>query len=288
MNHPGNVPSERERAFFWRAADLGDMEMLRATYITHAFTRHTHDTFAIGVIERGAEAFSYRHANHTAPAGHIVLINPGEVHTGSSATSAGWAYRMLYPSGDLLRRASSELAGYDQGIPYFTAAVARDDALASLLHTLHVTLERSASALERESLLLTTFAHLLLRHAELRPHPHPIGAERSAVALARDYIQAHYADNVTLDQLSAIASLSPFHFLRVFQREIGLPPHAYLTQARLARAKALLSLGLPIPQVAVETGFVDQSHLTRHFKRLVGVTPGQYVSANASGSLRSR
>jgi AraC-like DNA-binding protein len=70
--------------------------------------------------------------------------------------------------------------------------------------------------------------------------------------------------------------LSPFHLLRVFRAAVGLPPHAYQIQLRVARAKELLRAGMPIAAVAVEVGFVDQSHLTRHFKRLVGVPPGRY------------
>jgi AraC-like DNA-binding protein len=95
----------------------------------------------------------------------------------------------------------------------------------------------------------------------------------------RHYLEAHYMDNPSLETLAQIAGLSPFHFVRVFRQATGLPPHTYLTQLRINRAKAQLQAGDPIADVAAATGFSDQSHLTRRFKRIVGVTPGQFVSS---------
>jgi AraC-like DNA-binding protein len=97
------------------------------------------------------------------------------------------------------------------------------------------------------------------------------------VQQVRAYLEAHYAANVSLEQLAALTNFSSFHLVRVFRTAIGLPPHAYLTQVRLRHAKRLLAAGLPIAQVAAEIGFTDQSHLARHFKQLAGVTPGQYA-----------
>jgi len=73
-----------------------------------------------------------------------------------------------------------------------------------------------------------------------------------------------------------VAGLSPCHLNRVFRRALGLPPHAFQTQLRVVRAGALLRRGWPLAAVAAETGFADQSHLTRRFKTVVGVTPGAY------------
>lgn len=103
------------------------------------------------------------------------------------------------------------------------------------------------------------------------------GKERTAVRRARDYLTDNYAENVSLERLSSVARLSPFYLSRVFCAELGLPPHAFQTQVRVNQAKRLLCQGLSAATVASETGFADQSHLTRHFKRLVGVPPGEYV-----------
>lgn len=285
MNATNNAGQEQAR--LWRAQDLENLEVLQASYTKHSFARHTHEEFMIGVIEGGGCQFYYRSDTHIALAGSIVLINPGEVHDGSGAETARLAYRALYPTVDVLQRIASELAGKPQGIPYFTPAVVQDEQVSVLLRSLLSLLETPASALERESRFCLAFAQLIARYAEQRPQARNMGKEHQAVRLIRDYLEAQYAEQVTLAQLASLANLSPYHLLRVVHAALGLPPHAYLTQVRVTRAKELLSLGMPIPQAALETGFVDQSHLTRHFKRQVGVTPGQYALGSKNVQDRS-
>lgn len=270
-----------EQSKFWRDPALGNTELLRATYITHSFSRHTHEQYAIGVIDRGVEEFTYRGATHRAPANSIVIVHPGEVHTGHAGVSEGWSYRMLYPEVDLVQRAAAELELQTswQRIPYFAQPVIADAALADQLRHLHIALETAASQLERESRFLWTLAQLVSRYAEIRPVAAGLGQEHQAVQVAQRYLKTHYAEAISLEDLSRITHLKPLRLLRVFQRQLGLPPHAYLIQVRVARAKALLAFGVPIAQAAYDTGFTDQSHLNRHFKRLVGVTPKQYALA---------
>jgi transcriptional regulator GlxA family with amidase domain len=92
----------------------------------------------------------------------------------------------------------------------------------------------------------------------------------------REYLDAHYAENIDLGDLARIVNLSAFHLNRVFRTEVGLPPHAYQTQLRVTRGKSLLAQGVAIHTVAVDVGFFDQSHFTNHFTRLLGFTPGTY------------
>src|SRR5438128_1505627 len=141
---------------------------------------------------------------------------------------------------------------------------------------MHSGLERPTSSLERHALLLNLLAGLISRYGERRPASRAFAADRLAVSRAYDYLAEHYAENVSLDHLAALANLSPFHFSRLFSERFGMPPHAFQTQLRLLRARALLLEGCAIPHVAAQTGFADQSHLTRHFKRVVGVPPGRY------------
>ncbi len=267
----------RETVKFWQARDLERLELLRATYVTHSFARYAHDGFAIGVIEAGAEQFYYRGSTHIAPSGAIIVINPGETHTGQAAARSGWAYRMLYPDTTLLRRVASGVAGYSQGIPHFPSPVIHDNQLSAALRRLHLTLETSPSALERQSRLLATLALLVTRYADSPRVEQVVRREQTGVRRVRQYLDAYYGENVSLDDLARLAGLSPFHLSRVFAREVGLPPHTYLTGVRVDHAKRLLLAGHPAAAAARETGFVDQSHLTRHFKRIVGVTPGQYM-----------
>lgn len=277
QSDPQRMNTRREHTKFWRDPHVHNVELLHATYLTHAFAPHSHEGFAIGVIDEGVERFSYRHIMHVAPAGSVVVVSPGEVHTGEAATEHGWSYRMLYPAVNLIQRAASQIQERTLDLPFFRLPVLHDPYVAGLLRRAHVASEEDASAIERESRLLWALAHLVARHAADPPAMRILTPERERVERVRSYIDEHYTDNVLLDQLAALVNLSPFHLLRMFRNEVGLPPHAYLTQARVRHAQQLIATGTPIGLAAADAGFTDQSHLTKHFKRFVGVTPGQYA-----------
>jgi transcriptional regulator GlxA family with amidase domain len=133
-----------------------------------------------------------------------------------------------------------------------------------------------ASRLQQEETLLHLLAPLLLLHAEDAGALPQLGREHPAVKRTKEYLQAHYAQEVALQELAGVAYLSPFHLARIFRQAVGLPPHAYQTQLRLAHAKTLLAQGFDVSYVALETGFCDQSHFARLFKRHFLATPGSY------------
>lgn len=269
--------SNQESVKLWHSPELGGVEMMRANFVTQTFPRHTHEGFGVGVIERGALEFYYRGENVVAPPGIINLVNPDEVHTGQAATEIGWTYRMFYFSADVIQQAASELSGRQENIPFFQAGVIHDDELANQIYALHRALEDpQLTALEKQSRFLIVLAQLIKRHADHPPAVKSFGREHRCVARIKEYIAAHYQQNITIQELASVANLSPFHFIRVFRNHVGLPPHAYLKQYRINRAKTLLNRGLKIADAAADTGFVDQSHLSRHFKRIMGFTPGQY------------
>src|SRR5205814_7568569 len=150
------------------------------------------------------------------PPASLFMIYPGEVHANRAHDQWGCSYRTLFVDAELMRRAATQMQRCAQGLPFFPTAVVTDsDVLAQYL-ALHRALEQPAASLEREVLLLDLLATLLNRFAERCPAPRPFGAERQAISRARDYLVAHYAENVSLDTLARIAALSPYHFNRVF------------------------------------------------------------------------
>lgn len=268
----------QESTHYWHDTTLDNLELLHATYVTHSFAPHTHEGYAIGVVLTGAETFAYRRATHVAGAGNVVIINPAEVHTGQAYTRQGWTYRMLYPEAEQLRRVASQLANHTSSFPFFPEAVIADTAIARQICNLHVQLERGVEPLTAESLWTTLLADLIQRHADahyplLSPIPR---ADHQLIQRALAYLHDNYATPIRLQELADCVALSPYHFLRLFKANLGLPPHTYLTQLRIHRAKALLNKRQPIAEVALAVGFTDQSHLSRHFKRIVGVPPGEY------------
>ncbi|MGN9839435.1 AraC family ligand binding domain-containing protein [Nonomuraea sp. H19] len=267
----------KEQAHFWRHPAVPGTDLLRAHYVTHRFTRHVHDGYAIGVIVDGVEEFDYRGTLHRAGAGELVLVNPDAAHTGHAGAPDGWSYRMLYPSIDLLAGIAAEL-GAPYATPHFAEQVVRDDAVAALLCRAHRAAELG-DALAASTLSRTLFARLLTRHATPRPAPALPGEGMRAVREALEVLHGSLVDPPTLDDLAGAVGARPFALLRAFKRATGLPPHAYLTSLRVRQARRLLQSGVCPAQVAAEVGFTDQAHLTRHFRRIVGVPPAAYQRA---------
>lgn len=271
------APRRAETSKIWRVASLGNSELLRASHRTHSFPLHTHEHYAVGVIEQGALGFFYRGAQVVAAAGDINLCLPGEPHTGAPAAAAGWSYRMFYFDAAVVQAVASAVADHPRPLPIIGAGVLTDQLLAHQLRQLHWQFEQPATPrLERESRLLAVLAQLLGRYADDPPLPKTLGQESTAVTQVKRYIHEHFAEEIPLNTLAALTHLSPYYLIRVFRATVGVPPHAYLRQVRVERAKALLAAGAPIADVALATGFTDQSHLTRWCKRLWGVTPAQY------------
>jgi AraC-like DNA-binding protein len=259
------------------ATSMGPVTLLRARYLTHYFTRHTHDDFPLGVIEDGALAFFYRGANIVAPRGHINLANPGDPHTGQPADARGWSYRMFYFDIGCVEKIMTEIGGETHGLPFFRTGVIDDPNLAADLLSLHREAEIDhITDIEIDERLFGIFEKLIFRHAVRKIQARRNGTEHGAVRTAKDYIREHLSDNISLGELSCEAGLSPFHLTRVFARTTGLPPHAYLIQTRISRARKLLEDGMSIADIALDLGFADQSHFHRKFKSIVGITPSAY------------
>ena len=170
-------------------------------------------------------------------------------------------------------------------LPFFTGAVVRDESLRERLLRFHYAVAEGAPTLSVESTPIDALAHLIRRHADDRRSRSRGLNERTAVRKAREYIEAHYDAEVSLWELATPVHLSPFYFARAFQKEVGLPPHAYLENIRVKRARELLLCGVPITDVYAAVGYADQSHLTNRFKRLLGMTPGQVARSRETASV---
>lgn len=240
---------------------------------------HVHDEYQFCLSVDFPGEYRYRGAGHIVPVGSLSVIHPGEVHSPRDPTdrSVPSTFRMMYASPALLATVTADITGRASGLPVFTFPIISDDDLGKLFLAFHEATDQAAPRLELDSRLLTVLARFVVRHGDTRVTAATVGRERRPVRLVREYLDANYAANVSLDQLAHLANLSPFHLTRVFAAEIGLPPHAYQVGVRVERAKALLLRGDSVARAAAETGFADQSHLTRHFRRLVGTPPGRYA-----------
>ena len=258
---------------FWRVPHLDNLELLHATNITYDYPRHMHEECSIVLILQGAETTTCRGASCISYPGSLLLFNADEVH---SSRSVGTEYRIMKIRSKALNQIAFELFGHNLERPYFPKLVINDPLMFRLLLRLHLKLEQNVSPFEQESEFISTIGLLITRHNKNHIVLQPPGKEPHYVNLIRDYLKSHYAENVSLAQLTSITNLSPFYLLRVFRKQVGCPPHEYQTQVRITRARKLIRKGHSISEVALETGFFDQSHFSRNFKRIVGIPPGQY------------
>lgn len=253
------------------------LDLLQARYLTHRFAPHAHETYALGVCAQGAVATRHRGARHRAGPGDVLLLNPGELHTGEPAHAEGWTHVMCYPSVDLMRRVADALRGRPGAAPVLPAPALWDPALANEVLRVLRGLGRPGDSLRQESTFLELLTGLLTRHARVPIRRVPLRGLHPAVRRVREYLHAHFTGPVTIADLAEVAQLSPFHLIRMFHARVGLPPYMYLEHLRVSLARRLLLAGMPIAEVASRTGFGDQSHFTRRFKRVVGVPPGLYT-----------
>jgi AraC-like DNA-binding protein len=253
----------------WRSAILGGVECARADYRRQSFARHFHDDYSMGVVTRGANLFHYRGRHVEAPAGTICLADPGEVHTGE-AGEVGWSYWNLHVPVSAMRRLAEEAELPGSDVPALTAGMVDDPAAVRLCLTMFTALAEPGDAFEAEARAVEALTHLLRHHGSRRP---PRLAAPAPALRVRDYLEAHWHEPVRLDHLEAVSGLGRWQLLRGFRTAYGLPPYAYLMQLRLRAAKDMLLAGLGIAETAAATGFADQAHLTRAFKRVYGLTP---------------
>lgn len=256
---------------------LPGVTLLSARYRRRRFRRHTHDGYALGVIDAGALGYAYRGAHVVAPAGAVNLVVPGEPHDGHAVAEEGWRYRMFYFEPQVLADVAAQMADGPRDLPWFPAGVVHDSVLADLVGRTHRCLSDPASSgVARESALLGLLSAFIRRHADDPPPEKAAVSAAGPLSRARDYIHDHSDDAVSLSDLARTAGLSPYHLIRAFRRAFGLTPHAYLVQTRVAAARGRIDAGVPLAEAALASGFADQSHLTRHFGRIVGLSPGAY------------
>ncbi|NIX76437.1 AraC family transcriptional regulator [Microvirga terricola] len=270
-----------DETFFWRVPRHHGLGCLRATFRRHSYARHTHDTYAIAAVLSGCETFFHRGEQRYVWAGSIAIVCPDEIHDGEPY-GGGFEYRTFYPSQELMQEIAEDIVGRPLSRPpWFRQSVIVDPELARAHADLHACLCHDnvwTCEMEQDTRLVAFLAGLIVRWADLDGVP-PVRCESKGIVRVRDYLEANLARDVELAELAKLAGLSRSHFIRAFQRETGLTPHAYLLDRRFRAATRLLGRGNAPGDVAAACGFFDQSHLNRVFKARMGVTPGTFRAA---------
>jgi len=253
------------------------IEVVHAHFRGHAYDPHDHDEMLVGVTLQGVQQFQCARRIVTSTVGNAMLIEPGAVHDGHAGSEQGFTYSMLYlplawVDAAIARR---ERKPGRQAFSMFRASLSNEPALINAIVTALHSFEPDDPRLARDEALDTLIEHLAADHERLLvapARPSPSRARR-----AQEYIDAHMALDLSMDQVAEHSGMDRYALARQFRREFGLAPHAYLVNARLRRARALLARGIAPAEVAAQVGFADQSHLGRWFKRAYRITPAKYL-----------
>jgi len=266
----GRAGERRERVRAWRPQVPGVGEVLHAHFTDHAYPAHVHGLWTVLLVDAGGVDYTLERGHRQAVAGRVTVLPPHVAHDGRSAAPGGFDKRVLYVDERWL---PARLTGAAVREP-----LVADAGLARAVASLHGAL---AEPLEAES-RMALVAERITQHLD-HGVPEPRGARDPGLARR---VRARLDDDpgLTLDALAREIGVHPSHLVRVFGREYGLPPHRYVVGRRLDRARRLLLAGEPIAEVATTTGFHDQAHLTRHFRALLGTTPGAFRRGGRMGA----
>ncbi len=258
----------------WRAAGFKSIELHSGSGISQEYPRHWHDELYLCAIIDGAADLQCVASSYSTPPGTLVLVPPGEIHANRKLRCT---FRCMFIDNQALQAEMERFT--EQAVPgmsFRTELIRSVKTTTSFLRT-HQFLGQTASELARDSAVMLFFHALVSRHSATDLRSVRDGNEDPAIRRTQRFLDEHYAERVSLQDLARFAGLSPYHLHRSFCRKIGMPPHGYQTQVRIHHARLMLRQGRSISDVASSSGFVDQSHFARHFKKLTGVTPGQYV-----------
>jgi AraC-like DNA-binding protein len=260
------------RLSVWRCEEFPLLELHTGERVEQPHPRHWHDEVLVCAITGGAGWLETPGRSELTAAGSVFTVSAGQVHA-NHAAPGGCSFVSVYLSARGLEDALGSGWGSAAALDSVPTLVTESGAVRSALLGLHRVLGTPTTRLQREAALCSLLTTLHPGESTASPLA---GCERRPVSTAEAYLRAHWDRSVSLAELSRASGLSPFHLHRSFSRSVGLPPHAFQLQLRVDRAKTLLARGVDIASVAQRTGFADQSHFTRVFRRSVGVTPGRF------------
>ncbi len=265
----------------WQSPDLR-AELLRGKFIDFSYDVHTHETACFALLTRGHIRIRTRGSEFIARQGDLYAIDADEPHAGWAIDSAGWCLRTLYVDIDYLH----QLVGERQVKHALTISgpLINDPDIAAALYSLHHCSQTQGSYLLRDQAYLSFADKLMSRYVRDTVKPANSGAERGAVRRAREFLDQHLGDHVSLMEIAHQTGIPQFRLFRAFERAYGMTPHAYQRQARVRYAMTLIRHRHSLSEASALSGFADQAHLTRWFRRFMAITPGQYQKALAPRS----
>jgi AraC-like DNA-binding protein len=257
---------------------VGGVELFRGWFAGTAYQKHRHDTYAVGMTDRGVQVFDYRGATHASTPGQVVVLYPDEAHDGRAGTGEGFGYRIVYVEPARLAEALRDLRGTPGPLPFVAEPVSTNPRLARAIED---AFRGHLEPLGADGLVANLAEGLL---AGERPAVRPAVTRRvdhGALERARQFLDAERTRVVHSAELESITGLTRYDLARQFRIALGTSPYRYLLMRRLEFAREQIHRGRPLAEVAGAAGFADQAHLTRTFKSAFGLTPARYRALRA-------
>lgn len=232
--------------------------------IMQKFPNHFHDYYVIGFIEQGKRHLVCNNEEYMLNSGDMIVFNPHDPHACEQVDGRTLDYRCINVQPEVMREYAREITGQAY-LPRFTSPVLYQSELVGSLHELHQMILEEQSDFCKEELLLLLLDQLLRDYSDAEP---PVSTQDVTLEIRCicDYIEAHYMESISLNELADLTEMSKYHLLRLFTRQKGISPYRYLETIRINQARRLLEQGLLPIEVAAQTGFSDQSHFTNFFK----------------------
>jgi AraC-like DNA-binding protein len=266
--------TDQERLVFIRPASVPGTELM-AAYQSSRRWHVFHERYAFCACHSAAAVVRYRGVEDSVHDRDVVVREPGETVC-STFVAKPAEFKMLFVAPSLVDDAAGEL-GSPERLHFAPRTIREDPRLFAQLHRLCTSIEAARDALEQQSLFAATMV-ALARHTERKTELPLPGNRKRAVERAKAYLRERFNEPVSLAELASACGMSRFHLVHTFTKQTGLSPHAYQVHVRIERARSLLQKGTSPAAAAASLGFADQSHFTRHFKRIMHVTPAQYAS----------
>ena len=252
----------------WIQKFSGKIARFEASLTGHAYAPHRHEEYAIAITTKGVQSFNYRGSlRHSLP-GQAVILHPDELHDGQAGTDDPFGYRgmSIDPS-----QVQQVLGG--RPLPFIASGIVTSGKILEVTKRLLADPYSELSLLEYEGLVYE-FVEALNDYSNGKTQTYL--PNYPAIKLAREYIEAHFRDTLTLDDIAEVSGYSKWQLSRDFKTLFGTSPYQYVLFLRLNRAKQQLAQGQSLIHIAYNNGFSDQSHLTRKFKQRFGITPKKW------------
>jgi AraC-like DNA-binding protein len=272
MNKEDSMMKQEERSVCYDK-DLG-VEAYHFKGIMQKFPNHFHEDYVIGFIESGRRHLSCRNKDYIVGTGDLLLFNPLDNHTCEQLDDKTLDYRCINIKPEIMKKAILEVTG-SAYLPSFSQTVGLQSELVELLKELHIAIMEEQSDLKKEETFLFLIQQLMEDFTQ-PAYQHIQDYVKTEIQEVCGYIDKHYSEHITLEELSTFSCRNKYSLLRSFTKWVGITPYRYLETVRINEAKKLLVAGVGLMEAAICTGFTDQSHFSNYFKELTGLTPKQY------------